>query len=101
MNDKNTKTYRGQGRVAFLAHIDLFRTLVEKGYPLKVIYADHKDKLQIGYPQFTKYVNRYILKTKPNGHQKKEIMNEDQAMKANSPGFQHNPNSANTRDDLI
>ncbi|WP_258086862.1 TraK family protein [Xenorhabdus bovienii] len=109
MGEQPCKTYRGQGRVTFLAHIDTFRTLLDAGHPLKAIYDDYRDRLQIGYPQFTKYVNRYIRKTENDGHQKKEGNGEEQATgaknaqnaKANRPGFRHDPNSGNTRDDLI
>lgn len=52
---------RGMGRVAFLANEEKFRSLIEAGYPLRSIYQDYAASLGIGYPQFTRYVNRYLL----------------------------------------
>jgi hypothetical protein len=58
---ENRGARRGMGRVAFLANETKFRSLIEAGYPLLSIYQEHADVLGIGYPQFTRYVNRYLL----------------------------------------
>ncbi|EEJ6365847.1 TraK family protein [Escherichia coli] len=52
--------YRGAGRVAFLARLDDIRKLLDAGHPLRAIYKDFADHLGIGYPQFTRYVGKYI-----------------------------------------
>ncbi|HHX3564566.1 TPA: TraK family protein [Klebsiella pneumoniae] len=125
MADEPKKVHRGAGRVAFLARLDDFRKLLDAGHPLRAIYDDFADQLGIGYPQFTKYVGRYInRKEKDDGHQREgtgQIAPPSpspaptgaaggQARGGSTPaekpgqkrpGFQHNPNSGNDRDDLI
>lgn len=130
MPEQVSKVHRGQGRVAFLARVDDFRNLLDAGHPLRSIYNDHKDQLGIGYPQFTKYVSRYIRKAKDDGHQKKGSTEGQKPASqqghstaptgatggtvgasdspdtktqpgAKRPGFQHDPDSGNKRDDLI
>lgn len=115
---KNTKrTHRGAGRVAFLARLADFQRLLEAGHPMRSIYDDHKDQLGIGYPQFTKYVSRYIRK---ESHDRDETKAPNQqAIQAPAPassdgasqqpnrpkkpatGFVHDASSGNNRDDLI
>lgn len=121
MPDKPKKVYRGAGRATFLAHIDTFRELLDAGHPLRAIYDDYTEYLGIGYPQFTKYVGKFIRKKKDNGHQKKygeQISPASNSMAstggstagkhtpepkpgAKRPEFDHDPNSGNYRDDLI
>lgn len=71
MTDKPKKVYRGAGRAAFLTHIDAFRELLDAGHPLRAIYDDYAERLGIGYPQFTKYVGKFIRKEKDDGYQRK------------------------------
>jgi len=116
--------------VAFFAHLDVFRKLLDEGHPLRSIYDSHSEKLGIGYPQFTKYVGRYIKKAKNDGHQKENLNQRQQPPVATNPAtgsgeqtkpnpanvtsgagiakarkkpvvFQHDPSSGNNRDDLI
>jgi len=129
MADTSSKTPRGHGRVVFFAHLDVFRTLLAAGHPLRSIYADHREKLGIGYPQFTKYVGRYIKKAKNDGYQKESLKQGQQAIAPNAaagtsqqsstnsaaststagtaragkkePVFQHDPKSGNKLDDLV
>ena len=124
MTDGPKKVYRGAGRVAFLARLDDFRKLIDAGHPLRAIYDDYAEQLGIGYPQFTKYVGRYVRKEKDDGHQRKggEQIAQPSPSPASTggaggqakatpatapkpgakrPGFEHNPNSGNNRDDLI
>ncbi|WP_116895336.1 TraK family protein [Pseudomonas syringae] len=124
MTDGPKKVYRGAGRVAFLARLDDFRKLIDAGHPLRAIYDDYAEQLGIGYPQFTKYVVRYVRKEKDDGHQRKgsgqstsqnlspaptRVVRGQPEHSATPPpklgskraGFDHNPNSGNTRDDLI
>ena len=123
MTDGPKKVYRGAGRVAFLARLDDFRKLIDAGHPLRAIYDDYAEQLGIGYPQFTKYVGRYVREEKDDGHQRnggeqiaqpspspastggpggqtKVTPASAQIPGAKRPGFEHNPNSGN-RDDLI
>lgn len=50
----------GEGRVSFLAHRDAIRASLLEGWPRTVIHERLKDKLRISYPQFMKYVERYL-----------------------------------------
>jgi hypothetical protein len=123
MTDK-PKIRRGAGRVAFLARIDDFRKLLVAGHPLRAIYDDFAEQLGISYSQFTKYVGRYIRNEKNDRHQRKDSgqitlpspppdptgaaggQTRGSSTPAEKPGqkrpgFQHNPNSGNDRDDLI
>lgn len=102
---------RGLGRVAFLAHADKIRELIVAGYSLQSIYDDHQKALGIGYPQFTRYVRKYLKAD--DGHQTKApgapltvaptpphgSLGRKPAGKS-SP-FQHDPGGGNDRDDLI
>ncbi|NMZ00581.1 TraK family protein [Pseudomonas proteolytica] len=124
MTDGLKKVYRGAGRVAFLARLNDFRKLIDAGHPLRAIHDDCAEQLGIGYPQFTKYVGRYLRKEKDDGHQRKgsgqftsQSLSPDpigvvrgQPEHSSTPphkpgskraGFNHNANSGNIRDDLI
>lgn len=125
MKDKDSVRHRGMARVVFLANEAKFRALIAAGYPLKEIYREHADALGIGYPHFTRYVNRYLLDAVL--HQRKRgllpLPPSVPRATASSPGsvssdspsaprkpqntpakstvpFHHNPGS-NDRDDLI
>ena len=50
----------GEGRVSFLAHRDAIRAALLEGWPRTVIHERLRDKLRISYPQFMKYVDRYL-----------------------------------------
>ncbi|WP_017161031.1 TraK family protein [Xanthomonas phaseoli] len=50
----------GAGRVAFLALKDQLQQQVNEGRPLKAIWTAHAAELGIAYPQFTRYVRRYL-----------------------------------------
>lgn len=50
----------GLGRVTFLAHKEVIQSLIEKGYPKKMIHQLYEPQLRIGYAQFCEYIRRYI-----------------------------------------
>ena len=56
----------GEGRVAFLAHRDAIRAALLEGWPRTVIHERLRDKLRISYPQFMKYVDRYLPDALPS-----------------------------------
>lgn len=120
------KPRRGAGRVAFLARLEQFRELLAAGNEQRTIYDDFGGEAELGisYSQFNRYVVRYITGAKDDGHQRKgtgqiappspspaptgaaggqargsSTSAEKPGQKR--PGFQHNPNSGNDRDDLI
>ncbi|HEO70998.1 MAG TPA: hypothetical protein ENN80_07015 [Candidatus Hydrogenedentes bacterium] len=100
---------KGAGRVAFLARADLFRSLLNAGHPQRSIYDDHAADLGISYSQFNRYVRKYLLgKADDHEHQKGPSPAPaptagpgQQPAKPGKPGFSHNANSGNDRDDLI
>ena len=53
--------FRGAGRIAFLARIDVIREMVFAGYPLLAIYRQYEEGLGVvSYSQFARYVARYV-----------------------------------------
>lgn len=60
MEQRSGKKFRGEGRVQFLSHQETFRQEIEKGWPLTAVYERHKEKLDISYMQFSRYVQRFI-----------------------------------------
>lgn len=120
MQEQPSKAQRGQGRVAFLALLGDFRKLLQEGHPLVSIHSNHQQQLGIGYPQFTKYVKRYLEPKNTVEHQNKSTMvsaedkprainfeagKKDPATKKKTIDkplmFSHNPNSGNSRNDLV
>jgi len=111
----------GAGRVAFLARLDEFRHLIQAGWPVTVVYENHGgDNTGLSYSQFTRYVGKYIRKPTKRGAEQPTIPDEirlpvtpqpEQMQSSAStvpattskrrPGFWHDPNSGNNRDDLI
>lgn len=109
MKDAVAKIHRGAGRVAFLARLETFKEMLTAGHPLKAIYDEHKQHLGIGYPQFTRYVNRYLGSNKVDEPRKQEnspkaiesTKRENNSKKTKPGGFEHDATSGNKRNDLI
>lgn len=75
---KQTKdSFRGAGRVSFLARKDRIQKMIEEGYPLTRIYERHKADLNISYGQFTRYINQYV-RSKPHDSEGKESKPREQ-----------------------
>lgn len=51
---------RGDARVFFLAHLADVRGMVSGGWPLTAVYEEVGAHRSMRYPQFVKYVNRYL-----------------------------------------
>ena len=49
MTENTQKVSRGAGRVAFLAHRDVIKRMLDQGYTRQAIYDDHKAALGFGY----------------------------------------------------
>lgn len=59
------KRRKGEHRALFLTRIDVIRTELQQGWPVKSVYERHKSELQMSYPQFWRYVSSLILKETP------------------------------------
>lgn len=84
---KQTKdSFRGAGRVSFLARKDRIQKMIDEGYPLTRIYERHKADLNISYGQFTRYINQY-LRSKPHENEGRETKpgQQDNSQTAISP----------------
>ncbi|MGE4411070.1 MAG: TraK family protein [Sphingobium sp.] len=88
MTDSTKKVHRGSGRVAFLARLADFQRLLDAGHPMRAIYDDYGDELGIGYPQFTKYVGRYVRKSDHDRHENQAPGGEVQTGQSPSPPTQ-------------
>lgn len=58
------------GVVAFLAHLDDIRSLLNAGHKKKHVYDLYAQRLAVSYPQFTRYIAKHISERTANGHQK-------------------------------
>lgn len=65
MVDLKNKVRKGTGRVAFLAHLEGIKKMIEAGHPLVSVYEEYESRLSIKSGQFGKYVRKYI-RSKPN-----------------------------------
>ncbi|WP_373533421.1 TraK family protein [Vampirovibrio sp.] len=61
----SARHYKGEGRVSFLANLESIRNEVEAGWPLQAVYDRHKDRLNIQYMQFHRYVQKFIKGESP------------------------------------
>jgi len=111
----------GAGRVAFLARLEEFRSLIQAGWPVTVVYENHGgDNTGLSYSQFARYVGKYIRTPTKRGDQRPKVADETlrsttplveqtqsdatmqpSTMSKRQPGFRHDPSSGNNRDDLI
>jgi len=121
-----TAARRGDGRVAFLANKDPMQIKLDAGHSLRSIYDEFEARLGISYPQFTRYVKQFLRqKEATDGHQTRgragdaaslplPFPTSEQQAEApaagdapaaertgSKPAFSHDPNSGNTRDDLV
>lgn len=111
----------GAGRVAFLARLEEFRSLIQAGWPVTVVYENHGgDNTGLSYSQFARYVGKYIRKPTKRGAQQPTIPDEitipvatvqeqmqsgpstvPAPMSKPRPVFRHDPSSGNNHDDLM
>ena len=111
----------GAGRVAFLARLEEFRSLIQAGWPVTVVYENHGgNNTGLSYSQFVRYVGKYIRTPTKRGALEPKVAAEmpppmtptverklsgalapPTAMSKRQPVFQHDPSSGNNRDDLI
>lgn len=129
MTDTPKKPRKGAGRVAFVARLDQTREMLMAGYAQRAIYDEYGggEKLGISYTQFNRYVGFYITGGKDGTQQRNDYWQrirrnsspaipevpenpspdssapdeKDEKTVQKQPVFHHDPNSGNTRDDLI
>ncbi len=100
---------KGDGRAAFLSHLDRIKAHVVAGRPMVQYFEEHADALGIGYIQFTRYVERYITAKQEKSatraiDAKKESIDEQASSRPQSstgrlPDFKFSPKPV--REDLI
>ena len=84
-NDNPVKRYKGEGRVSFLANLESIRNEVEAGWPLQAVYDRHKDRLNIQYMQFHRYVRKFITGDAPK-RQRNRGMDQTDMQSSKQPG---------------
>lgn len=88
MKKQTKNSFKGAGRVAFLAQPrkDRIQKMVDEGYPLTVIYEKYKNELNISYEQFTRHARKH-LRSKPHENEGRETKpgQQDNSQTAISP----------------
>jgi hypothetical protein len=95
-NPDDTATFKGAGRVEFLAKKTDIGAMIEAGYPVKEIWKrlHETGAVRVSYRQFLHYVNTLILKKQPaKSPQKKDPVTDSQ-----NPKFLYDPKN---KDDLV
>lgn len=83
---KSSKDKRlGDGRVAFLARVEVIKEKIDAGHTMASIYEDYQKQLGIGYKQFVNYVNRFIRNKQAN-HKENENGNRNEKTGTAPPG---------------
>lgn len=79
MKKQTKNSFKGAGRVAFLAQPrkDRIQKMVDEGYPLTVIYEKYKDELNISYEQFTRHARKH-LRSKPHENDRTDSKQREQ-----------------------
>lgn len=111
MKKDTKKMKRGAGRVAFLAEREAIAALVIQGHPLRSVFDRYQGSLGIGYPQFTRYVNRYIRSTGTDAQANKQSPvptstarpadKRQEVRHGKDTPFKFDPTAGHNRDDLI
>ena len=70
MADLKKRVRKGTGKVAFMAHLEGIKKMLDAGYPMISVFEEYEKKLSIKSGQFGKYVRKYVKgetrsKTKP------------------------------------
>lgn len=82
-SERETKKYRGGGRVSFLAHLESFKLELNQGWPMRAVYDRHSEKLNMSYMQFSRYVHKYI--TGPVSESSAPVKEKDQPIVVATP----------------
>jgi topoisomerase IA-like protein len=60
MVDLKKKGRKGSGRVAFLAHLEGIKKMIDAGHLVITVFEEYENKVGIKSGQFGKYVRRYV-----------------------------------------
>lgn len=80
---------KGTGKVAFLAHLEGIKKMLDAGHPMISVFEEYENKLSIKSGQFGKYVRKFI-RSKPTEEKiaEKTVEQESVAKKIrNDPNY--------------
>ena len=103
MVDSKKRVRKGTGRVAFLAHLEGIKKMIEAGHPLVSVFEEYESKLSIKSGQFGKYVRKYVkgeVSNEPKG-EKPADKPKEKSTKQQKEKFTFDANAGNKRDDLV
>jgi len=60
MADLKKRVRKGTGKVAFMAHLEGIKKMLDAGYPMISVFEEYEKKLSIKSGQFGKYVRKYV-----------------------------------------
>jgi hypothetical protein len=96
MADLKKRVRKGTGKVAFMAHLEGIKKMLDAGYPMISVFEEYEKKLSIKSGQFGKYVRKYV---------KGEVNNDSNHKQAKETTVPRKPGGVpfkrNTRDDLV
>jgi hypothetical protein len=104
MVDSKKKVRKGSGKVAFMAHLEGIKKMLDAGHPMISVFEEYEKKLSIKSGQFGKYVRKYIRNKSNEGEKTTRAVET----KAGKPGekekrkipFVHDAKAGNS-DDFI
>lgn len=89
---KGARRY-GDGRAAFLGHLQALQKWVGEGRTLKAFYDDHAEALKISYAQFTRHARTYIENPKPS-RRRTDVKPQVTGASVSRPAPKSNPSAA-------
>ena len=102
MVDLKNKGRKGSGRVAFLAHLEGIKKMIDAGHPLVSVFEEYEKKLSIKSGQFGKYVKKYIRNKRDENNDrtaaKGQGTKEKRPVRTREPGQQAFVSSDTPRD---
>jgi hypothetical protein len=107
MVDSKKKVRKGSGKVAFMAHLEGIKKMLDAGHPMISVFEEYEKKLSIKSGQFGKYVRKHIRNENGDTNRAIEEKGKNAARKetrpvrprtSDQPAFVSSPTP---RDDLI
>lgn len=97
MVDSKKKLRKGTGKVAFLAHLEGIKKMIEAGHPTIAVFEEYESKMTVKEQQFGKYVRKYV---KGESAKVKETKAETKPKKSEH-GLPKFEKKERNRDDLV